>query len=89
MIMLLTHQADRPERPAKRLEAKGHEVCAGLAPMTLRTEVRTFCAAAETLLSPVLLRFPLNEEEQGMISLYLENLREKLLTDACASRSVK
>ncbi len=42
--------------------------------MMLRAEVKTFCAAAETLLSPVLLGSPLNEEERAMISLYMDNL---------------
>lgn len=57
--------------------------------MTIRAEVKTFCAAAETLLSPVLLRSLLNEEERGMISLYMENLQEKVLLDACATHPVK
>ena len=57
--------------------------------MTLRAEVKTFCAAVETLLSPVLLSFPLNEEERGMISLYMENLREVVLSDACTTHPEK
>ncbi|MGD9726247.1 MAG: hypothetical protein AB7G68_20665 [Nitrospiraceae bacterium] len=86
----MTNQANLPEQPVKPL-ARGqrHAAYLRLPPMAIRTEVRTFCAAAETLLSPVLLQFPLNEEEQGMIRLYLENLQEKILTDACASRAVK
>ncbi|WP_447598611.1 hypothetical protein [Nitrospira sp. Nam80] len=45
--------------------------------MAIRTEVTTFGAVATTVLSPALLQFPLNEEEQGMIRLYLEDLQEK------------
>lgn len=56
--------------------------------MTFRAEVKIFCDAAETLLSPVLLGSPLNEEEREMISLYMDNLREKILADACATHPV-
>lgn len=59
-----------------------------MASMMLRAEVKTFCAAAETLLSPVLLGSPLNEEERAMISLYMDNLLEKFSAEACATHPV-
>lgn len=52
--------------------------------MTLRLEVKIFCDAAETLLSPVLLRSPLNQEERSMIRLYMESLEEKVLSNVGA-----
>ena len=50
--------------------------------VTLRPEVKTFCDATETLLSPVLLRSPLTQEELGMIRMYMQSLEEKLLSTA-------
>jgi hypothetical protein len=74
----MTNQVNLPEQLVKPLDkGQWHTAYVRLPPMAIRTEVRTFCAAAETLLSPALLQFPLNEEEQGMIRLYLENLQEK------------
>lgn len=61
-----------------------------MASMTLRPEIKAFCDAAETLVSPILLRTPLTEEERGMIRLYMQTLEEKLLNvnaEAIAQRS--
>ena len=41
--------------------------------------------ATETLLSPILLRSPLNPEELGMIRLYMQTVDEKLFNTATAS----
>lgn len=45
----------------------------------LRPEVISFLNAAETLLSPVLLRRPFNEDECGMIAAYVESIRINIL----------
>jgi hypothetical protein len=47
--------------------------------MNLRPEGKTFCDAAETLASPVLLESPLTEDERGMIRMYMQTLEEKVL----------
>jgi len=53
-----------------------------MTPLSLRPEIKAFCDATETLLSPVLLRSPLNQEELGMIRLYMQSLEEKVLGTA-------
>lgn len=47
--------------------------------MPIRPQVKAFLDAAETLLSPALLTSPLNEDECGMIHVYMETLEEKVL----------
>jgi len=47
--------------------------------LNLRPEVKKFIDAAETLLSPILLATPFNEDEYGMIAAYVESLRTALL----------
>jgi hypothetical protein len=41
---------------------------------SLRKEVQAFVHASETLLSPVILGQPLNEDEWGMVLMYVQNL---------------
>jgi hypothetical protein len=45
----------------------------------LRPEVITFLNAAETLLSPILLTRPFNEDECGMIAAYVESIKMTVL----------
>ena len=47
--------------------------------MPIRPQVKAFLDAAETLLSPALLTSLLNEDECGMIHVYMETLEEKVL----------
>jgi hypothetical protein len=74
----MTNQVNLPEQLVKPL-AKGqwHTAYVRLPPMAIRTEVRTFCAASGNTPLACAASIPLNEEEQGMIRLYLENLQEK------------
>lgn len=55
--------------------------------MNIRSEVKIFLDAAETLLSPALLTSPLNEDEQQMIKMYVNSLDEKVVADVSAPRS--
>jgi hypothetical protein len=50
--------------------------------MTFRPEIKRFCDAAETLLSPVLLQSPLTEDECSMIRVYIKNLESLVTTKA-------
>ena len=50
--------------------------------LNLRPEVRKFMDAAETLLSPVLLTTPFNEDECGIIQAYIESLKTIVLTSS-------
>ena len=45
--------------------------------MPIRPEVEVFLHAAETLLSPILLGKTLNDDEKGMVVMYVQNLTEK------------
>ncbi|ULA68617.1 MAG: hypothetical protein LZF62_360020 [Nitrospira sp.] len=45
-------------------------------PLNLRPEVKAFCDAAETLLSPVIMQLPLTEAERSMIRIYMESLEK-------------
>ena len=55
-----------------------------MASMALRPEVKAFCDATETMLSPILLRSSLNQEELGVIRQYMQSVAEKLLSTATA-----
>lgn len=55
--------------------------------MIIRPEVKTFLDAAETLLSPVLLTSPLNDDERQMIKMYIVSLDEKVVAGVSAPRS--
>ena len=46
---------------------------------TLRPEVLTFMSAAEALPSPAVLTSPLNEDELGLIRIYVQNLGDKVM----------
>ena len=52
--------------------------------MNLRSEIKTFCDAAETLLSPAIMQGPLTQEERSMLELYMASL-EKLVAKGTAS----
>ena len=54
---------------------------------TLRPEVLAFVSAAETVLSPALLISPLNDDERGMIQIYLKNLEDLVMQGATSSAS--
>jgi hypothetical protein len=45
--------------------------------LPIRKEVQAFVRLSETLLSPVLLDGPLNEDERGLVAMYIQNLAEK------------
>jgi hypothetical protein len=47
--------------------------------LILRPQVKAFLDTAETLLSPALLTTPLNDDERGMVRMYLESL-DKMIT---------
>jgi hypothetical protein len=44
---------------------------------SIRKEVREFMQAAETLLGPMVGRLELNQDERGMIGLYVQQVAEK------------
>ena len=44
---------------------------------TIRPEVQAFVSAAETLLSPIMLGRPLNEDERDIVAMCAQNLAEK------------
>jgi len=54
--------------------------------MTIRPQVKAFLDAAETLLSPVLLDSPLNDDERQMIKVYINSLDEKVVAGVSAPR---
>ena len=53
-------------------------------PLSLRPEVKAFCDAAETLLSPGIMQLPLTEADQSMMRVYMESL-EKAVTRETAT----
>ena len=55
--------------------------------MIIRPQVKAFLDAAETLLSPALLTSPLNEDEQGMIKMYIDSLDAKVVAGVNAPPS--
>jgi hypothetical protein len=55
--------------------------------MDIRPQVKAFLDAAETLLSSALLTSPLNEDERGMIKMYMESLDEKIVANVDAPGS--
>lgn len=54
--------------------------------MKLRPEIKTFCDAAETLLSPVLMQKPLTEEERSLIKMYMKSLETVILTGTASTK---
>lgn len=52
--------------------------------MNLRPEIKTFCDAAETLLSPAIMHGPLTEEERSMLEMYMSSL-EKMVAKGTAA----
>jgi hypothetical protein len=44
---------------------------------TIREEVQAFVRATETLLSPIMLGRPLNEDERGMVAMCGQSLAER------------
>jgi hypothetical protein len=46
--------------------------------------MKTFCDAAETLLSPVIMQTPLSAEERDMLKMYLASL-EKVVANGTAA----
>lgn len=50
-------------------------------PLNLRPEVKAFCDAAETLLSPVIMQLPLTEAERSMIKIYMESLEKAVVRE--------
>lgn len=53
---------------------------------TLRPEVLTFMSAAEALLSPAVLTSPLNEDELGLIRIYVQNLGDKVMEQSLKTK---
>jgi hypothetical protein len=52
---------------------------------TLRPEVLAFMSAAETVLSPAVLISPLNDDERGIIQIYLKNLEDLVMEGKATS----
>ena len=52
--------------------------------MPIYPQVKAFLDAADTLLSPALLTYPLNEDECGIIQVYVGTLEEKVRSHALA-----
>lgn len=52
--------------------------------MNLRPEIKVFCDAAETLLSPVMMQTSFTEDELALLRLYMENL-EKMVAKGTAA----
>jgi hypothetical protein len=53
---------------------------------SIRKEVREFMHAAETLLGPMVGRLELNQDERGMIGLYIQQVAEKFPDEYHAGR---
>ena len=53
--------------------------------MNLRPEIKTFCDAAETLLSPVIMDSPLTEEERNVIVVYMASLGKMVAKGTAAT----
>lgn len=47
----------------------------------VREEIRAFMSAAEIILSPVLVRPPLSQQERDLVSFYAHNLIDYINTD--------
>ena len=53
--------------------------------MTLRPEIKAFCDASETLLSPAIMETPLTEDERTLINEYVRSL-DKMVMDGTVTR---
>ena len=53
--------------------------------MTLRPEIKAFCDASETLLSPAIMQNPLTEDERTLINEYVRSL-DKMVMDGTVTR---
>lgn len=57
--------------------------------MNLRHEIKVFCDAAETLLSPVIMQTPLTEEERDMVMVYMQSLGKMIANGTAATAPAK
>ena len=62
-----------------------NELMKGASMQTLRPEVLAFVSTAETVLSPALPISPLNDDERGMIQIYLKNLEDLVMQGKATS----
>jgi hypothetical protein len=57
--------------------------------MTLRPEIKAFCDASETLLSPAIMQTPLTEDEKTIVKVYVQSLDKMVLKGTATSEPAR